>query len=536
MDHDVARVEGASRKWPRDQSTRSWSARLSGAYPGSAVPSVSSCPIDGLSDTDCQPSLMNGPMLPRVGTICISAQIFALVACARVGQKCSAEVAAPPSAALPIPAASDGGSSLECGAIKTIASPSPGLEQHFERAMVMEKSGKHDQALAEARTAAESGLAEAWYWLGMNTVGGYPEAFVKAAELGYPPAFGDALNTLLFRAGDKADVRTAKKIADLARCLRVNVGFEQGELLRTVDRCYEAGEPTASAELTSEERSLYSRPDVDCSRYRASAEATQDDRKYLHCLQAQPTLDTNAVAEVYANGWGVPRDVKLAISLACHGSEVPAELMGVVGALWAVKDFASGEEFRFCDYVTSGLSQGKCAAQEEAAAHAKREETLAALTAHWTPSQKSALASLLKTADAFFSAHSTKEVDMSGTARAAIAIAEEEKLRDLLLSEVRRVEAGNVPADSNLERADRELNRAYAMVLKELTGKGSDDDYGTVGETGVRTTQTRWLAYRDAWVVFGTARWPKTRREQWKAWITTERTVQLREIFGDRSR
>jgi hypothetical protein len=426
--------------------------------------------------------------------ICVLGQIFALAACNHVSHRSGGAVAPKPAAANPILAASDKASSLVCGAIEPPASLSPALEQHLEHAMVMEKSGKHDQALAEARAVAESGLAEAWYWLGMNTVGGYPEAFVRAAELGYPPAFGEALDTLLFRAGAKADVRTAKKLVDLARCLHVNVGFDQGELLRTVDRCYEAGEPIPPAELTSQERYLDSRPDVDCWRYRTGAEGTQDDRKYLHCLQAQPTVDANAVAEVYANGWGVPRDVKLAISLVCHGSDVPAELMGVVGALWAVKDSPSGEEFHFCDYVTSGLSEGKCAAQEEATAQAKREGTLAALTARWTPSQKSALASLLKTADAFFLAHSTKEVDTSGTARAAIAIAEEEKLRDLLLSEVRQVEAGNVPADSNLERADRELNRIYAMVLKELTGEGSEDDYGTVGETEcVRPKEDGWL-------------------------------------------
>jgi hypothetical protein len=467
---------------------------------------------------------------------CVRVQVFAFVACNRAIPGGGVSVAPIQCVNGPMPAVSDGGLFCAWRDIERDAYPGKeALEHNLERATTMEKNGMHDQALAEARVAAAGGLGEAWYWIGMNTVGSDTEALVKAAERGYPPAFNDALDALLFRASAKADVKRAKRVADLARCLHVNLGYDQGELLRTVDRCYGAGEPPLAPALTNEERSLYSRPQFDCAPYRAGPRPATDASKYLHCLWAQPQVDMNAVAEVYANAWGVPRDITVAISLVCHGSDVPAELTSAVADLWESKDLPPRKEFRFCDYVTSGLNMGQCAAEVEARASSTREQALATLSAHWTSPQKRALAALSKAAEAFFSAHALKEVDNSGSWRAAMRIGEEENLRDRLLSQLQQVESGKVPADATFRSADRRLNEVYARVLKQLSGDGSQDDYGTIGETGVRMAEKKWLAYRDAWAVLGMARWPDTRREQWLTWITAERVDQLKGMIGNDS-
>ena len=402
-------------------------------------------------------------------------------------------------------------------------------QQELARAEVLERNDKHGQALALARKAAEAGLAEAWYWIGMNTTDADPAAFVKAAGLGYAPAFPFALDGVLFRAGRKADVTQAKHLADLARSRHVNLGYDSAAELQTIDRCYQAGEPNVPTKLSKDELALFSRPGTDCSAYRTGVGAADNYGKYLRCLLAQSPVDMNALAEIYANGWGLPRDVKLAISLLCHASEVPAELIGMVSALSADKDAMKEKDFLLCNFVTSGLKAGICSAQAEHTAAARRRQEIDALKASWTPSQKKAFDDLWKTAGDFFLTFASEEQDMSGTVRAAIAIGAEARLQDDFLSALRSFEAGKLPPEMDLKKSDRELNAVYARAVEKLKA----GEYGTASTEGLRTTQRKWLAYRDAWAAFATVRYPGTTGEQWKAWATSVRVKQLLAVVGE---
>jgi hypothetical protein len=402
-------------------------------------------------------------------------------------------------------------------------------QQELARAEVLERNHKHAEALALARKAAEAGLAEAWYWIGMNTTDADPAAFVKAAGLGYAPAFPFALDGVLFRAGHKADVTQAKHLADLARSRHVNLGYDSAAELQTIDRCFQAGEPNIPTKLSKDELALYSRPGTDCSVYRTGVGAANNYGKYLRCLLAQSPDDMNALAEIYANGWGVARDVKLAISLLCHASEVPAELIGMVSALSAGSDVKPKKDFLFCDFVTSGLKAGVCSAQAEHIAAARRKQELDALTSSWTSSQKKAFDELWRAAGDFFSTYASEDQDTSGTARPAIVVAAETRLRDEFLSALRSFEAGKLPPELDFKKSDRELNAVYARVVEKLKAEG----YGAVGPESLRTTQKKWLAYRDAWAAFATVRYPGNTSEQWKAWATSVRVKQLQAVVGE---
>src|SRR6202012_2983597 len=63
----------------------------------------------------------------------------------------------------------------------------------------------HADARLWFQKAADRGNAEAWYWLGMTARANALADFVRAAELGYAPAFEKALDGTLFRAGENAD-------------------------------------------------------------------------------------------------------------------------------------------------------------------------------------------------------------------------------------------------------------------------------------------------------------------------------------------
>ncbi len=143
----------------------------------------------------------------------------------------------------------------------------------------------------------------------------------------------------LFRAGEDADPATAKRFLDLARKQGVAT---PGDVARTIEACYEAG----SASVPDSDRQAIDKDG------RAAESFTPNDNMKL--------------AQAYANGWGVERNPKRALSLVCHGADVPAELDSMVDALVKTRnDQALEESFLFCSHVTSGMNGGQCSAFDE---------------------------------------------------------------------------------------------------------------------------------------------------------------------------
>jgi hypothetical protein len=70
------------------------------------------------------------------------------------------------------------------------------------------------------------------------------------------------------------------------------------------------------------------------------------------CLLAKEPVGNAWLAEVYANGWGVPRDAMLAVALLCHASDVPAELTDMVETLYSLAR-ARGSTSRSASATTS---------------------------------------------------------------------------------------------------------------------------------------------------------------------------------------
>jgi TPR repeat protein/uncharacterized protein YecT (DUF1311 family) len=379
--------------------------------------------------------------------------------------------------------------------------------------------------------AANQGLGEAWFWLGYAGIGKKESEtfyYEKAAENGYTEAFGYLFDRLLFRAGSAADVAKAKKFGDLARKQNVKLDWTAFE---TIDRCFEAGAPSIpeSDQPSFEEKKYFQESKTDCLLLQTGIAAPQDWNKYRKCLlsQTEDDYDNNSIAEIYANGWGVKRNAKLALALVCHGSSVPAELKAMVNTLYSTKDQDRLQtKFTFCDHVTSGMNGGFCAARAEKIASQKRDDELSGLIPKWTEAQQSSFRSLRKIADDYFREHALSELDMSGTARAQIAIDETATLREELLRSIKSFEAGHLPKESDFARADKDLNEVYSNIMK----KDKIDHFGTVTKKGVKDTQRKWVKYRDAWVKFAGLKYPNTAPEIWKTWLTKKRIWQLNEF------
>ena len=238
---------------------------------------------------------------------------------------------------------------------------------------------------------------------------------------------------------------------------------------------------------------------------------------------------------IYANGRGVERNLPLARRFACEYGGAPMEVESRLHHLDALAKGAGQTPFDLCDDVTSGMMMGFCAGRDGDFAATRRDSRWTALQSSWTPTQREALATLRAKAKIHFDHVSREETDMSGTMRGVFATEAFEALDRTLLDDIARFEAGERPAQkaADFARVDKALNEEYRKTLAKLdAGKAHDGfgEYGTIAPEGVRTAQRSWLRYRDAWLRFAAARWPKTPADAWKAWLMTERTQALRAL------
>jgi uncharacterized protein YecT (DUF1311 family) len=392
-----------------------------------------------------------------------------------------------------------------------------------------------DSSRAEAakwiQKAADQGSGEAWFLLGYEGLGKKDSIYYyeKAAEKNYPEAFSPLLDALIFRAGSSADIDKAKKFADLARKNKISFGYSSEELFQVVDRCHEAGPVKIPAsDLPNEiEKKLFLQSAAKCGDYQEGIDQERDLVKYRKCLLSKADLDTVSLGEIYANGWGVKRNATLAIALVCRGSTVPAELRGMVETLYSTKsDARLATEFTFCDHATSGLSWGFCAAEAERIEEKKRSNVFTKIAKGWSEPQKLAFFKLKTAAEDFFDESASSEQDLSGSGRSQFVINEQAAMKQDFLSSIETFEKGQWPDDKNFASADKELNQVYALVMK----RNYDDGPGAVTKEGIKSTQRKWIKYRDTWVEFAASKYPNVPSEAWKTWLTKKRIIKLREF------
>jgi hypothetical protein len=228
---------------------------------------------------------------------------------------------------------------------------------------------------------------------------------------------------------------------------------------------------------------------------------------------------------IYANGRGARRNLDVAIHLACGIEGAPMESHGRITHLAGMKA-RPAEDFHFCNDITSGLAMGYCAAHDARIAGAARETETARLTAGWSAAETQAFARLRTAHAAYVEAHGSGEVDLSGTARGAMAIEAEEALRDEFLALLKDLAAGHAPRydAGGYRAADARLNAAYRKRIAETEPA---DSPGPVTREGIRDAQRAWLRYRDSFLAFAAVKYPKMSRDSLAAWLTDQRIAKL---------
>ena len=231
--------------------------------------------------------------------------------------------------------------------------------------------------------------------------------------------------------------------------------------------------------------------------------------------------------QIYANGLGVPRNPDLATAYACQIEGAPAENDGRVLHMQALK--TKSEHVDYCDDITSGLAEGYCQARASDKAAVGRDAKLQALQLKLSPPARSLYPPMKKAFDAFVDAHGDGEVDLSGTARAAQEIEEEDTVRDQFAKDLQRLLAGQWPPASaqDAKAADAQLNASYR---KALAWAPSKDNFSTVKADDIRKAQRAWLTYRDAFRPFAASAAPNVSPDAVLTRLTKLRTAQLDDL------
>lgn len=235
---------------------------------------------------------------------------------------------------------------------------------------------------------------------------------------------------------------------------------------------------------------------------------------------------------LYANGKGAPQNYDLAIRFACENEWASkAEMAYRIGHLEYLRDTrAQDGSFDLCDDITSGLSAGSCSGIRTRAADAERSRKIDRIVEKLPASAQRAFPALEAAELAFEQARSEREVDLTGSARAAFQLEEKSKLRDQFLINLERFGRGDIPASSAADLAvlDRKLNDVYQRIRHSSADKWQS---GTVKPEGIRDTERKWISLFDAWISFAELAYPNLPEISVRAQLIRLRLHQLRSLY-----
>lgn len=322
--------------------------------------------------------------------------------------------------------------------------------------------------------------------------------------------YSDRLDSALFRAGEAANIAKAKEIVTEYR--KHHGTSLSVDYLDTVDACYAAG----PAEVTVKER--------------RSILAHDNIREFY------TPNDNMRMAEGFANGWGVKKDLMRATAFACRANTVPAALISQVRALKR-NTFTPRSPFLYCFNVSDGDAIGKCAVYTENREQKRRKAKIMLLTWDFDAAEQ----------DAFKQLHAASETYFDATAKYEIGenIGRPRKLAYIQLLDVKRqhfialldtVVHGRFPPEKmggyHPKYMDKRLNRIYRDIIRNTEWKDPLDHPGTLTKEGLLRSERAWIKYKEAWLRFLNLRIPShTPDKEMTAYLTEDRIFMLKKMY-----
>lgn len=215
------------------------------------------------------------------------------------------------------------------------------------------------------------------------------------------------------------------------------------------------------------------------------------------------------LADIYFNGAGVDRDIRLAMRLACEVDEGLVKLAVPAIAKLNLSATTHGP-VELCDYATTTFMMSFCSAYKAEIKNERTRHYFDTLKTSMNSEQVRAFEKLLSAQNAYLKAH-IGEVDQRGTIRSIRTTSSLQILQDLFRTNVVHFERNQWPTLSanQVVSTDALLGRDYNRALRQLrTHSKNENENGAVTDHQLATTQRVWEGYREAWVAFARLRYP----------------------------
>jgi uncharacterized protein YecT (DUF1311 family) len=239
----------------------------------------------------------------------------------------------------------------------------------------------------------------------------------------------------------------------------------------------------------------------------------------------EPVAGNASLAMIYAGGFGVTPNLKLAERFAC-------EIQDWDGTGAFIADFLEAKRlagatrvvYDACSKVTGRGLNFQCLLRDQQRVAYETETVGDRLNAGQPGTVSAAWRSLLKARRGFRDAHGA-EMPTGTTGIVQGDMRDDIDADTAWLARLRSLAAGQMPAAGDLGKADAALNVAYRKVLREVVV--DDGQVLSLSSKAERECERAWLRYRDAWAKYATLRWPGVRPEVWRAGLTEERSEEL---------
>lgn len=216
----------------------------------------------------------------------------------------------------------------------------------------------------------------------------------------------------------------------------------------------------------------------------------------------------NTLTMIYANGFGVPKNLDIALAFACRGAGSLSDSINsaVVNHLLDLKEGKqeSSAPYDICEDAISRAEISVCSHIISKVAGAKQALLKEQLTKNWSEAAKAALKKLNKDAHDFL--YNVKDYESDQGGRLSHVYAEEERREneEAFVKLLQLISEGQLPKTSfkDFQAADKELNSIYRQVLLKIQKRDCRviNCMELPNQDGIRLTQKSWLRYRDTWV------------------------------------
>ena len=244
-----------------------------------------------------------------------------------------------------------------------------------------------------------------------------------------------------------------------------------------------------------------------------------------------PFTGVGILSMIYANGEGTPRDTELAKRFVCENKEAsPEEIEARLKLLDRIAESPKDSpRFVLCSTSVSGLTAGWCAGLLLRIHDAKRYDEMVKIVDGIPAPGVEAFKALQTAEGAFESVRAEKEIDLTGTARGALILQEQDKVRAQFVSDLKLFAKPDFSEPVTLVVVESDLSDDLA----KLRANGPRIFRNTtITVEGVDETQRAWLKYRDAWRAYEGVVNPTVSGDAVATQLDRERYTQLQKLVA----